>query len=139
MPRTYNGPERRSCPRQEERPWVDPGDTGSWSEEQWRKNVVSWLRDGHERMDANTGLTRAAVTEIGIVRQELQELTVKVQPVVSVTDKMSKGFEVIGWVGTGAEWIVKKWFYIVLIVLAGKLILSGGTWAEVMKLWKEAP
>ena len=61
----------------------------------------------------------------------------KVAPVVAVSDKVTKGMEVIGWIGGGAEWIVKKWFYVVIIVVAGKILLSGGTWQEVLKLWRE--
>lgn len=126
----YDGPERRS-------PIWNPSDTGGMQEPLWRSAVVDQINRIHAELAENTDATRAGVVAVDHIGRKLDELHIKVAPVVAVSDKVTKGMEVIGWVGGGAEWLVRKWFYIVVIVVAAKILMSGGTWQEVLKLWRE--
>jgi hypothetical protein len=126
----YNGPERRKLI------W-DPSDTGTMEEPKWRSMVVDQINRIHSELAENTNATKAGVAAVEEMNRKVDDLNMKVAPVVAVSDKVTKGMEVIGWIGGGAEWIVKKWFYVVIIVVAGKILLSGGTWQEVLKLWRE--
>lgn len=105
-------------------PW-DPDATGDMPEAEWRRTVVGRFNEVCADIVENTDVTR--------------KLGDEVRPMVDAYAKVAKGFEVLGWIGSAVEWVVRKWYIAVAIALAIKIIFFGGSWADVVKLFKDVP
>lgn len=120
------------------KPW-DPVEMGSMDEDTWRRTVVGKVNEIRSEISSNTDATLTGNEAIEVVRRDVGALSTKVKPLTDAWEKAQKGFEVVGWIGTGFEWLLKKWFLVVAIAIAAKILLSGGTWTEVIKLFKDLP
>jgi hypothetical protein len=50
--------------------------------------------------------------------------------VIAAYGKVQKGIAVMDGIGRAGEWVVEKWKPILVVVVAVKIIVSGGTWSE---------
>jgi hypothetical protein len=50
--------------------------------------------------------------------------------VIAAYGKVQKGIAVMDAIGRGGDWVLEKWKPILVIVVAVKIVLSGGTWSE---------
>jgi hypothetical protein len=106
-------------------------------ERRWREAVIEQVNKVHVELTENTATTREGVKAVNDLSSKVEELSQKVRPITDFSDKVTKGFQVVGWIGGAAEWVVKKWIPIALVAVAVKILWSGGTWAEVARLWAE--
>lgn len=102
------------------------------SEKEWRETVVSHVNKLNATLAENNDMTSEVKAEVTAMKDEMR-------PMVDAYSKVTKGFEVLGWIGSAAEWLIKKWMWVVITIVAAKIILSGGPWSEVVKLFKEIP
>jgi hypothetical protein len=110
---------------------------------EWRKWVVDQFRATRKAMRENAEAHQKGVEENTVLTQELkndvEEIKDKLQVPLAAWDKIATGLKVIGWIGSFAEWVAKKWFFLLLAGLAAKLLISGGTWKEVWDLMHSPP
>mgnify|MGYP001571888049 FL=1 len=112
-------------------PW-DPADTGSMSDQEWRRTVVRKFNTVDAEVRENTEVTKDTAAAV-------DTLTRRVAPMADSYEKVAKGFEVLGWIGSAFEWLARKWMWILAAALAVKIVMTGGSWADVIKLFKDIP
>ena len=135
----------KNRPPREHVPW-DPAETGIMDEKEWRRKVVSHvndirgdINDNMDLIEENTELTTNLRGDVRTLTDKMDKHTERVTPVLEAYDKVSKGLEVIGWIGAAFEWMVKKWYIVIACAIAVKVLFFGGSWSDVVKLFKDLP
>jgi hypothetical protein len=120
----------------------DPDDTDTDrrrpdEREEWRRTIRTDVDSLTKAMGENTQLTkesldtsRLAAKTAGETKKALDLHTAATADVVAAYAKVQKGIAVMDALGRAGEWIVDRWKPILIIFVAIKVLMHGGSWGE---------
>lgn len=129
----YQGPDRRQASRELPK---------HMDEDTWRNTIWGLVMRFDNELSENTKLTaentrvtRENTEVVASTVKALEDFKIEAAPAILYSRKFTKGMEVMGWIGTAAEWVVRKWVLIAAVIAAWTVMRNGGTWAEIKAIF----
>lgn len=98
-----------------------------------RRQTDTWRNDIRGAVDENTRITKA-------VSDKLDKHIARTAPVNDAWESIEPGIRVLAAIGKAGEWLLDKWKPILIIGVAVKVLMSGGSfsqaWAMLAKIFK---